>query len=80
VFVAGVVGAVLAADGIRQWPVALLVLCLAVAWDALFLVIDTVPATVPVAAALMIAEARRPRTARRPAPCNSRPAKETVWQ
>jgi hypothetical protein len=38
-------------------PVALLVLGLSVAWDALFFVVDTLPATVPVAAGLLIVEA-----------------------
>jgi hypothetical protein len=61
VFVAGVLGGVLAAEGVRQLPVALLVLGLSVAWDALFLVVDTLPATVPVAVALLISEAARQR-------------------
>lgn len=54
VFVAGVLGGVLAARGARQGPVALLVLILSLAWDLLFYVVDTVPATVPVAVALLI--------------------------
>jgi hypothetical protein len=54
VFVAGVLGGVLAARGERQWPVAVLVLGLSVAWDTLFWVYDTLPATVPVAAALVV--------------------------
>jgi hypothetical protein len=41
-------GAVLAAERARQLPAALLVLAVSVLWDALFLVVDTVPATVPV--------------------------------
>jgi hypothetical protein len=57
VFVAGVLGGVLAAEGARQLPVALLVLGLSIAWDMLFLAVDTLPATVPVAAGLLIAEA-----------------------
>jgi hypothetical protein len=56
VFVAGVLGAVLAAERRAQLPVALLVLALSVAWDSLFLALDTLPATVPVAAALLIVE------------------------
>jgi hypothetical protein len=65
VFVAGVLGGVLAVEGSRQLPVALLVLGLSIAWDSLFFVVDTVPATVPVAVALLIAEAvRRARAAR----------------
>lgn len=59
VFVAGVLGGVLAAERSRQVPVALLVLGLSVAWDSLFFVVDTLPATVPVAAGLLIAEAAR---------------------
>jgi hypothetical protein len=54
VFVAGVLGGVLAARGERQWPVAILVLGLSIAWDTLFWVYDTIPATVPVAVALVI--------------------------
>jgi hypothetical protein len=54
VFAAGVLGGVLAARGLRQWPAALLVLALSAAWDLLFFVIDTLPATVPVALALVI--------------------------
>jgi hypothetical protein len=59
VFVAGVLGGVLAAERTRQVPVALLVLGLSVAWDALFFAVDTLPATVPVAAGLLIVEAVR---------------------
>ncbi len=58
VFVAAVLGGVLAAEGRRQRPVALLALVLAAAWDVLFLHFDTLPATVPVAAALLVVEAR----------------------
>jgi hypothetical protein len=64
VFVAGVLGGVLAVEGRRQAPVALLVLALAAAWDLLFFVFDTLPATVPVAAALLVVEAT-PRIVRR---------------
>jgi hypothetical protein len=56
VFVAGVLGGVLAAERRAQLPVALLVLAVSVAWDSLFLVLDTLPATVPVAVALVISE------------------------
>ena len=62
VFVAGVLGGVLAAERAPQWPVALLVLGLSVAWDTLFLAFNTLPATVPVAAALLIAGDVRPLT------------------
>ena len=60
VFVAGVLGAVLATEGRKQWPVGLLVFALAALWDLLFLLdsINTLPATVPIAAALIIVEVR----------------------
>jgi hypothetical protein len=64
VFVAGVLGGVLAMERTRQAPVALLVLVLAAAWDLLFFVFDTLPATVPVAAALLLVELA-PRIVRR---------------
>jgi hypothetical protein len=56
-FVAGLLGAVLAREGRRQWPVALLTLVLAGAFDLLFFVLNELPATVPVAVALIVAEA-----------------------
>jgi hypothetical protein len=59
VFVAGVLGGVLAAERRRQVPAALLVLVFAAAWDLLFLHFDTLPATVPVALAVLALEARR---------------------
>ena len=63
VFVAGVLGGILAARGERQWPAAVLVLALAAAWDLMFYVFDTLPATVPVAVAtILCAVARRRRT------------------
>jgi hypothetical protein len=67
VFVAGVLGGVLAARRARQWPVALLLLGLSLLWDLMFYVVDTIPATVPVAVALVIVRwgpaLRRPRPA-----------------
>jgi hypothetical protein len=71
-FVAGLLGAVLAANRRTQWTAALLTLLLASAMDVLFLVLNELPATVPVAAALIVIEAagifRRRRTrARHPA-------------
>jgi hypothetical protein len=54
VFVAGLLGGVLAARGMRQGRAALLVLALAMLWDLMFYVVDTIPATVPVAVALLI--------------------------
>jgi hypothetical protein len=59
VFVAGVLGGVLALERRPQWPAAALVLACSVMWDLLFFHYDTLPATVPVAAALVILETRR---------------------
>ena len=64
VFVAGVLGGVLAARGTRQWPVALLVLALSGAWDLLFFFFDTLPATVPVAVAPVLCRVARSRRLR----------------
>jgi hypothetical protein len=74
VFVAGVLGGVLAARGTRQWPVALLLFGLSLLWDLMFYVVDTIPATVPVAVALLIVRRgpavrrARPRPRHRPSP------------
>ena len=73
-FVAGLLGAVLAREGRRQWPVALLTFVLAGAFDLLFFVLNELPATVPVAAALIVVEVwawvgrRRARSAARAGP------------
>jgi hypothetical protein len=56
-FVAGLLGAVLAREGRAQGPVALLTLVIAGLFDLLFLVIHELPATVPVALALVATEA-----------------------
>jgi prepilin signal peptidase PulO-like enzyme (type II secretory pathway) len=75
VFVAAVLGGVLAAEGRPQVPAALLVLGLSIAWDTLFLALDTLPATVPVAVALVVLELSRralPAPARRPADAAAR--------
>ncbi len=56
-FVAGLLGAVLAAQWRRQWQAALLTFAIAAAFDLLFLVISELPATVPVALALIVVEA-----------------------
>jgi hypothetical protein len=56
-FVAGLLGAVLATNRQRQWGTALLTLVLAGLFDLLFLVLHELPATVPVALALIISEA-----------------------
>ncbi len=55
-FVAGLLGAVLAAQWRRQWQAALLTFALAALFDLLFLVISELPATVPVALALIVME------------------------
>ena len=52
-------GAVVAAERRSQAGAAALVLVLAVAFDLLFWVTDTLPATVPVAVALLLGELRR---------------------
>lgn len=58
-FIAGVFGALIAAEGRRrQGRAALLVLALALCFDLLFLVVDVLPATVPVALALLLCEAQ----------------------
>jgi hypothetical protein len=64
VFVAGVLGGVLAQRRQRQWTAALLVLALSAAWDVLFRWFDTLPATVPVAVALIILRVTGGRAAR----------------
>lgn len=69
-FLAACLGAVVAAEAVRRFDqlrVAALVLVLAVAFDGLFLVLDSLPATVPVAVALGVWELVRRRAAR-PAP------------
>jgi hypothetical protein len=70
-FVAGLLGAVLAREGRRQWPIALLTLLLAGLFDLLFFVLAELPATVPVALALIVGEGwtwQRARRAQRLAP------------
>jgi hypothetical protein len=56
-FVAALLGAVLASERRRQLPAALLTLAIAGLFDLLFLVINELPATVPVALALIVLEA-----------------------
>jgi hypothetical protein len=76
-FVAGVLGAVLAAQWRRQWQAALLTLVIAALFDLLFLAISELPATVPVALALLVSEgweaASRSRRARAPLQVSERP-------
>jgi hypothetical protein len=57
-FLAATLGCLLAADRPRQRGAALLVAILALAFDLLFLAVDTLPATVPVALALALVEGR----------------------
>lgn len=70
-FVAGVFGAIVAAEraesraGGAQWRWALVTLVLSLAFALLFLVLDTLPATVPVALALLLREWVRTREIRR---------------
>jgi hypothetical protein len=59
-FVAGVLGGVLAAEGARAWRWALVTWILAETFTLLFYVTDILPATVPVAVALLVREALRP--------------------
>ena len=70
-FVAGVLGGVLAAERTRQWPVALLTFVCSGLWDLLFFRYDTLPATVPVALALLLSQAWRRKVGRRNAPLPS---------
>jgi hypothetical protein len=56
-FVAALLGAVLASQWRKQWQAALLTLAIAAVFDLLFLVISELPATVPVALALIVIEA-----------------------
>ena len=55
-FVAALLGAVLAGDRRRQLRAALLTLVIAAVFDLLFLVVSELPATVPVALALVVVE------------------------
>jgi len=57
-FVAALLGAVLASDPVKQRQAALLTLAMAAVFDLLFLVVGELPATVPVALALLAVEAR----------------------
>jgi hypothetical protein len=66
-FVAGLLGAVLARDRRRQVQAAVLTFALAAVFDLLFLTVSELPATVPVALALIVVELReRFSAARRP--------------
>jgi hypothetical protein len=66
-FAAGVLGGILAAQRRPQLLAAGALLLVSLAFDQLFLVVDTLPATVPVAIVLILLEAARAtQTARRP--------------
>jgi hypothetical protein len=62
-FVAGVFGAIVAAERGRQGAAARLTLLLALGFDLLFFAVDLLPATVPVALALVLRELRSRRSA-----------------
>jgi hypothetical protein len=66
-FAAGVVGGLLAAERGRHWQLgaAAAMLAVSVAWDQLFLVVDTIPATVPPAVVLVGCEGLAALTAAR---------------
>ena len=66
VFVAGLLGGILAAERKRQAPAALLVFGLCCAWDLLFLHFNTLPATVPIGVAIIILELKDRASSARP--------------
>jgi hypothetical protein len=79
-FIAAVFGAVLAAEGRRQGGRARLTLLIALAFDLLFFAVDLLPATVPVALALIFSErpwewATRAGRAARPGPARWWPSR-----
>lgn len=73
-FVAALLGAVLASQWRRQWEAALLTLVIAGCFDLLFFFIDELPATVPVALALLVTEAWQWRQQRRVSVPRRRPS------
>jgi hypothetical protein len=75
-FVAGLLGAVLACDPRRQGGAALLTLLLAALFDLLFLIVNELPATVPVALALIVIEGWR----RGQRSAGREPGGESRWQ
>lgn len=60
-FVAGVLGGLLAGEGVSQVPAAALTAALALGFDLLFFFLNELPATVPVALALIVLAVRRRR-------------------
>jgi hypothetical protein len=73
-FVAALLGAVLAHQWRRQWQAALLTLVIAAAFDLLFFFISELPATVPVALALLMTEGWQWRQQRRVSVARRRPS------
>jgi hypothetical protein len=75
-FLAAVLGRVIAIEGRGQIPIAVLTLVLAMGLDSLLAFANTVPATVPAAAALLLRElyVRARRFQRRPAALDPLPA------
>lgn len=77
-FAAAVLGGLLAMEGRPQLIPAILLLVVSLCWDQLFLTVDTLPATVPVAIVLVLvevwAQVRRRRVGPRPAPGKQRSA------
>lgn len=71
-FAAGVVGGILAAERVRQAPAALACFAFALAWNQLFLVTGSLPATVPPVAVMLGIEAMR-RVPRRWSPSSPEP-------
>lgn len=67
-FIAGVLGGLLRLERRRALPVAIACLVFAAAWDLLFFATDELPATVPVALALIASEIAERMTASSPAP------------
>jgi hypothetical protein len=65
-FIAGVLGGLLLLEGRRRWPVGLGCLAFAAAFDLLFFATNELPATVPVALALIASELADHRRRRKP--------------
>jgi CHASE2 domain-containing sensor protein len=73
-FVAALLGAVLAHQWRRQWQAAVLTLVIAGCFDLLFFFINELPATVPVALALVVTEGWQWRQQRRVSVARRRPS------
>jgi len=73
-FVAALLGAVLASQWRRQWQAAVLTLVIAAAFDLLFFFLSELPATVPVALALLVTESWQWRQSRRVSVARRRPS------